>query len=67
MDVAVTTTNEGITALAMLQENKDNFDLVIIDVHIPDMDGFKLLELVGLEMNLPVISECCSSFFFLSQ
>ncbi|CAL5203061.1 unnamed protein product [Lathyrus oleraceus] len=51
----VTTTNEGITALAMLQENKDNFDLVIIDVNIPDMDGFKLLELVGLEMNLPVI------------
>nr|GMD24336.1 two-component response regulator ORR24-like [Ipomoea batatas] len=25
------------------------------DVHMPDMDGFKLLELVGLEMDLPVI------------
>ncbi|CAK8566481.1 unnamed protein product [Lathyrus sativus] len=51
----VTTTNQAITALAMLQENNDNFDMVIIDVHTPDMDGFKLLELVGLEMNLPVI------------
>ncbi|KAF5939288.1 hypothetical protein HYC85_023547 [Camellia sinensis] len=25
------------------------------DVHMPDMDGFRLLELVGLEMDLPVI------------
>ncbi|XP_058781876.1 two-component response regulator ORR24-like [Vicia villosa] len=51
----VTTTNQATTALAMLQENQDNFDLLIIDVNIPDMDAFKFLELVGLEMDLPVI------------
>ncbi|KAF7830338.1 two-component response regulator ARR12 [Senna tora] len=51
----VTTTNQAITALKMLRENKNKFDLVISDVHMPDMDGFKLLELVGLEMDLPVI------------
>ncbi|XP_039042835.1 two-component response regulator ARR12-like isoform X2 [Hibiscus syriacus] len=51
----VTTTSEAVTALKMLRENKKRFDLVISDVHMPDMDGFKLLELVGLEMDLPVI------------
>ncbi|XWS17859.1 hypothetical protein CRYUN_Cryun33cG0104500 [Craigia yunnanensis] len=51
----VTTTNQAVTALKLLRENKNRFDLVISDVHMPDMDGFKLLELVGLEMDLPVI------------
>jgi CheY-like chemotaxis protein len=57
VDVAVTTTGQAATALKLLRENKNQFDLVISDVHMPDMDGFKLLELVGLEMDLPVISK----------
>ncbi|KAH6772358.1 hypothetical protein C2S51_010762 [Perilla frutescens var. frutescens] len=51
----VTTTSQARNALKMLRDNKDRFDLVISDVHMPDMDGFKLLEQVGLEMDLPVI------------
>lgn len=44
-------------ALSFLRERKGSFDVVISDVHMPDMDGYKLLELVGLEMDLPVISK----------
>ncbi|CAK9237890.1 unnamed protein product, partial [Sphagnum troendelagicum] len=51
----VTTCGRATRALELLREDKDKFDLVISDVYMPDMDGFKLLELVGLEMDLPVI------------
>ncbi|KAG0458287.1 hypothetical protein HPP92_023444 [Vanilla planifolia] len=51
----VTTCSQAMTALSLLRERKGGFDVVISDVHMPDMDGFKLLELVGLEMDLPVI------------
>ncbi|WOL11613.1 two-component response regulator ORR21 [Canna indica] len=51
----VTTCSEATKALSLLRENKHAFDLIISDVHMPDMDGFRLLELVGLEMDLPVI------------
>ncbi|KAI8020926.1 Two-component response regulator ORR21 [Camellia lanceoleosa] len=51
----VTTCSQATVALNLLRERKGCFDVVLSDVHMPDMDGFKLLELVGLEMDLPVI------------
>uniref|UniRef100_A0A7N0SXB7 Two-component response regulator n=1 Tax=Kalanchoe fedtschenkoi TaxID=63787 RepID=A0A7N0SXB7_KALFE len=51
----VTTCGLAVDALAMLRENRNSFDIVISDVNMPDMDGFKLLEQLGLEMDLPVI------------
>ncbi|XP_010434886.1 PREDICTED: two-component response regulator ARR2-like [Camelina sativa] len=51
----VTKCNRAELALSLLRKNKNGFDIVISDVHMPDMDGFKLLEHVGLEMDLPVI------------
>ncbi|KAL7596846.1 hypothetical protein Lser_V15G31334 [Lactuca serriola] len=51
----VTKCNRAEVALSLLRENKNGFDVVISDVHMPDMDGFKLLVHIGLEMDLPVI------------
>ncbi|XP_071690761.1 two-component response regulator ARR2-like isoform X2 [Rutidosis leptorrhynchoides] len=51
----VTRCNRAEVALNYLRENKNGWDVVISDVHMPDMDGFKLLEHIGLEMDLPVI------------
>ncbi|CAD6336276.1 unnamed protein product [Miscanthus lutarioriparius] len=63
-----TMVTNGQTALDMLRERKDGnqFDLVISNVAMPkpNMDGFKLLELIGLEMDLPVISKALAQTHF---
>ncbi|KAM0926100.1 hypothetical protein ACQ4PT_003920 [Festuca glaucescens] len=51
----VTTCGLARVALDILRERRNKFDIVISDVNMPDMDGFKLLEHIGLEMDLPVI------------
>ncbi|KAI8010778.1 Two-component response regulator ARR1 [Camellia lanceoleosa] len=51
----VTKCNRAKKALSLLRKNKNGYDIVISDVHMPDMDGFKLLEHVGFEIDLPVI------------
>jgi len=56
----VTTCGLARDALNLLRERKGGYDIVISDVFMPDMDGFKLLEHVGLEMDLPVISRFLS-------
>uniref|UniRef100_A0A8R7R692 Response regulatory domain-containing protein n=1 Tax=Triticum urartu TaxID=4572 RepID=A0A8R7R692_TRIUA len=56
-----TTVTDAKTALNILRAGKEKFDVVITDVRMQDMDSFKLLELIRLEMDLPVImlSEDC--------
>lgn len=43
----------GIKALAILED--ESFDLAVIDVMMPEMDGFTLTEHIRREQNLPVI------------
>lgn len=55
----VETCSSGQEALELLREKQEpgqgQFDLVLSDVYMPDMDGFRLLEHIGLELDLPVI------------
>ncbi|KAK4367706.1 hypothetical protein RND71_011498 [Anisodus tanguticus] len=51
----ITTTRNANEAVEMLRKNKESFDIVITDVVGDDMDGFKLLEAIGLEMDIPII------------
>ena len=54
----MTTFTRGAEALKTLRERRDDFDIVLSDVHMPDMDGFKLLEHIALELDVPVMSAC---------
>lgn len=48
----------AIEALELLRGTKSkstHVDIVLADVHMPDINGFKLLEIIGLEMEIPVV------------
>ncbi|KAI8014353.1 Two-component response regulator ARR10 [Camellia lanceoleosa] len=51
----VTATTKATEALKILRKNKKSYDIVITDVIMLDMNGFELLEIIGLEMDMPVI------------
>ncbi|XP_020596640.1 uncharacterized protein LOC110036514, partial [Phalaenopsis equestris] len=50
-------------ALELLRANRDEYDIIIIDVNMSEMDGFQLLEIVQNEINLPVIMLSVDSEF----
>ncbi|KAL5795671.1 hypothetical protein ACOSQ2_000491 [Xanthoceras sorbifolium] len=52
----VTTCDRAKDALSILQEDKNRFDLVISDLHMPEMDGFQLLEMMELlDIDVPIV------------
>jgi len=49
----VVTASNGASALELLQERRP--DLVILDIMMPDLDGFKVLALIRRRSTIPVI------------
>ena len=49
----VITSLNGNLALALLEEHKP--DLVILDIMMPELDGFQVLSLIRQRSNVPVI------------
>lgn len=46
-------TNNGTRALAMVKEN--NYDLVVLDIMIPELDGWAVCQKIRKESNIPII------------
>ncbi|KAI3874736.1 hypothetical protein MKW92_022794 [Papaver armeniacum] len=55
--VAITAATSAEFALDVLRKNKKNFDIVITDTETGEMNGFRLLEIICLEMDIPVLSK----------
>ncbi|XP_039012140.1 two-component response regulator ORR21-like [Hibiscus syriacus] len=51
----VTKCEHGSDALALLREKNNRFDIVICDLHMPDIHGLELIEIIVSEMDLPVV------------
>lgn len=47
----------ALDALAMTLEREGKFDLVMTELHMPDMDGLQLLDEIQKTSKLPVVSE----------
>ncbi|KAK3031562.1 hypothetical protein RJ639_036361 [Escallonia herrerae] len=55
--LSVTTTELASVALSMIRERGDEFDVVIIEVNMPGMDGFLFLKQIQLMRDMPIICE----------
>ena len=51
---AVTVYN-GIEGVRLIDENKDSYSLIILDVMLPDIDGFQILQKIRGTSNIPVL------------
>lgn len=45
----------GVAGLRLTEENRDNLSLIILDVMMPDLDGFQVLQKIRETSNVPVL------------
>ena len=57
----MTACSNAESALKILRSKKNKIDIVLSDVHMPDMDGFKLLEIIQFELSIPVLMMSANS------
>lgn len=54
-NLSVLTAYGGILGLRLAEENQDSLSLVILDVMMPDLDGFQVLQKIRETSNVPVL------------
>ena len=54
-NLAAVVANGGIEGLRILEENKDTCSLIILDIMMPDLDGFQVLQQIRRTSNVPVL------------
>lgn len=54
-DMVALTASGGMAGLWIANENKGNLSLVILDVMMPDLDGFQVLQKIRESSNVPVL------------
>lgn len=62
--VTATTLTKATEALALLRAKRDDFDIVLTDIMMPDIDGFQLLQTICSEIDVPVISKIGLTMLF---
>ena len=48
-------TNGGIEGLRLVEENTGTYSLIILDIMMPDLDGFQVLQKIWQTENAPVL------------
>ena len=48
-------TNGGIEGLRLVEENTDIYSLIILDIMMPDLDGFQVLQKIRQTSNVPIL------------
>lgn len=62
-DINIITESNGKVGIATFMELKDEIDLIILDVHLPNINGYDvLLSIRQTDKNVPIIMVTATSF-----